>query len=164
VSDSDTGAEPGVGAGSDGNYGVARPSEPPAIGGPSRGPQTGPAMLTREDAGELAIVHHFACQRRTPLRSALVPGAINYLCDDCGARVSIGPDGQPVGPEATAVATPQPRQSGRPGPGPLPGSSRAELEAIRSQLDSLGKPCGYGSIARAAGVSVATVRRRLAGN
>jgi hypothetical protein len=114
-----------------------------------------------QDAGERAIAHHFGCQRRAPLRSALVADAINYLCDECGARVSVGPDGQPVGPKAPAAET---IRSKRSGPGPLPGSSRPELEAIRDGLELDGKPSGYVSIARVAGVSVATVRRRLAGN
>ncbi len=89
-------------SGDDGDFGVTRPPEPRALGGPTRGAQPGPTGYAREDAGERAIVHHFGCQRRPPLRSALVPGAVNYLCDECGARVSVGADWQPIGPKVPA--------------------------------------------------------------
>lgn len=68
-------------------------------GGPTRGVQFGPppGRDPIDDAAERALPHHFRCPRRTPLRSALVAGAVAFLCPDCGERVSIGPDGQPVG-------------------------------------------------------------------
>jgi hypothetical protein len=56
------------------------------------------------------------------------------------------------------VPSPPPRMES----GLLPGSSRAELEAIRDSLPEGRR--GYKSIARAAGVSVMTVRRRFAPN
>jgi hypothetical protein len=52
-----------------------------------------------------------------------------------------------------------PRTRGR---GPNPVVTRAQLEAIRAQLIEEGAPhYGYGTIARIALCSVATVRRRL---
>jgi hypothetical protein len=65
-------------------------------------------------AGQAAIVHHFACPRRRSLRYALVPEAINYWCDECGARVSVGPDGTQVAAEPPAPIATAP-------PAPIPG-------------------------------------------
>lgn len=92
-------------SGDDGNYGASRQPEHPTPGTVTAGAQFGPppGRDPIDDAAERALPHHFRCQRRTPLRSALVPGAVSYLCNDCGQRVSIGPDGQPVGPKVPAM-------------------------------------------------------------
>lgn len=105
-------------SGDDGNFGVTRPMEPLTLGQPTRGVQTEPS----QDPGERAIVHHFGCMRRTPLRRALVPGAIAYLCDECKARVSIGADGRPVAePGADTRSDTPPRELVTPAKNDLPG-------------------------------------------
>lgn len=54
-----------------------------------------------------------------------------------------------------------PAHQRRHGPGPLPGSDRAELQAIRDELQAAEKPHGYASVGKVAGVSASTVRRRF---
>jgi hypothetical protein len=107
-----------------------RPARRP--GTVTRGPQTsGEYGTSIEAVGERAIVHHFGCSRRELLRSALVPGAVRFLCPECRAEVSLGPDGQPVGPKLPA-AEPMPTPPSRRG-GPIPSAdSRARIvdEAI----------------------------------
>lgn len=69
-----------------------------------------------QDAGQVAIVHHFACSRSEPLRYALVDDGVAYLCDECGARVTVGSDWQALRPEPdpeTLAAPAVPRRPGR---------------------------------------------------
>jgi hypothetical protein len=70
----------------------------------------------------------------------------------------------PIGAEGSSTA-PAPAASGpQRHAGPDLIATRAEVEAIREELASKQLPHGYKSIARKGGWSVATVRRRLAGN
>lgn len=126
--------------------------------GPTRGAQPGPAVETLEVIGERAIVHHFACQQRSPLRWALVPGAVNYLCDECGARVSVGADGRQMGSGMPALSPDAPRGSGSTDAGyPTLG----QILAAQAELEGSEKPSGARSIARYLGCNESTVRRRL---
>jgi hypothetical protein len=104
---------------------VRRPKAPAGPGTVTRGVQTsGEYGTSIEAGGEWAIVHHFGCSRREPLRSALVPGAVRFQCPECRARVSVGPDGQPVDPKAApglAADTPPPEPVTAADGGDLPG-------------------------------------------
>lgn len=68
-----------------------------------------------QDAGQVAIAHHFACSRSGPLRHALVDDGVAYLCDECGSRVTVGSDWQAVQPEPEPGALAAPAVPRRPG-------------------------------------------------
>lgn len=114
----------------------------------------------------LDVDHEPGCARLRPTYRWLGERAdgqkvAELRCAMCGATLLLVDDRPEMTPPA--VSSPETEPPSRTEPGrPFPGSSRAELETIRDRLPEGRR--GYKSIARAAGVSVATVRRRLAGN
>jgi hypothetical protein len=114
-----------------------------------------------EAVGERAIVHHFGCSRREPLRSALVPGAVRFLCPECRAEVSLGPDGQRVGAKAPAAEPAAPVAPATPNPGTAGYPTKAQVLAARAELVADKAEAGARSIAKRLGCHESTVRRRL---
>ncbi|MEK6720538.1 MAG: hypothetical protein AABZ33_07675 [Chloroflexota bacterium] len=100
-----------------------------------------------QEAGEAAIAHHFACPPGASLRFALVPDAINYLCEECGARVSVGADGLPAGAPASTAAPDE--------------MTREAIQAERDRRQAVGERFGYSALANHFLSTSSTIRRRL---